>query len=58
MLPTLFCTKYPRPQILTIEDLLAGKKIDVPALREQQTFRKAPKAKSTVPDEQHKMFDG
>ena len=38
-------TKHPRIQILTIEELLAGKKIDFPPSRDLRTFKKAPKAK-------------
>ena len=38
-------TKHPKIQILTIEELLAGKKIDVPPSRDLRTFKKAPKAK-------------
>ncbi len=40
--------RYPQIQILTIEDLLAGKKIDMPAWRELRTFKHAPKAKKTM----------
>ena len=37
---------YPRLQILTIADLLAGKKIDMPPIRQvNMTFKKAPRAK-------------
>ena len=37
--------KHPRLQLLTVEDLLAGKGIDCPPLRHvSQTFKKAPKA--------------
>ena len=38
-------TKHPRIQILTIEELLAGGKIDFPPSRDLRTFKKAPKAK-------------
>ena len=38
-------TKHPKIQILTIEELLAGKKIDFPPSRDLRTFKKAPKAK-------------
>jgi site-specific DNA-methyltransferase (adenine-specific) len=48
-------TRHPRLQILTIEDLLAGKKIDMPAWRELRTFKKAPKAKGTG-QKQNEMF--
>jgi hypothetical protein len=37
-------THYPRIQILSIEDLLSGKQIAMPAWRELRTFKKAPKA--------------
>ena len=37
---------YPRLQILTIEELLSGKRIDCPPLGQVNvTFKKAPKAK-------------
>ena len=38
-------TKHPKIQILTIEELFAGKKIDFPPSRDLRTFKKAPKAK-------------
>jgi len=38
-------TKHPRLQILTIEDLLAGKRIDLPAQQVARSFKQAPKAK-------------
>ena len=45
-------TKHPRLQIITIEELLAGKKLDLPILAQRSatdlTFKKAPKAKSKV----------
>lgn len=37
--------KRPRIQILTIEDLLSGKTIDMPPRQDIRTFKKAPKAK-------------
>jgi DNA modification methylase len=39
-------TKHPRLQILTVADLLDGKKIDMPPSRDMRTFKKAPKAKA------------
>ncbi len=40
---------YPRLQILTVADLLAGKGIDMPPLGQVSvTFKKAPKAKATA----------
>jgi DNA modification methylase len=38
-------TKHPKIQIITIEELLAGKKIDFPPSGDQRTFKRAPKAK-------------
>lgn len=37
--------KHPRIQILTVGELLAGKTIDAPPMRQVITFKKAPKAK-------------
>lgn len=43
--------KHPRLQLLTVEDLLAGKGIDCPPLRHtSQTFKKAPKAAHAAAD--------
>jgi hypothetical protein len=37
--------KYPKIQLLTVADLLAGKQIDMPPVRQVgATFKKAPKA--------------
>jgi len=38
-------TKHPRLQVLTVEELLQGKKIDLPPSRDARTFKKAPKAR-------------
>ena len=38
-------TKHARLQILTVQELLSGKKIDMPPSRDLRTFKKAPKAK-------------
>jgi site-specific DNA-methyltransferase (adenine-specific) len=38
-------TQHPRLQMLTIEDLLNGKKLDLPAWHDVRTFKKAPRAK-------------
>jgi len=38
-------SSHPRLQILTIEDLLAGKKIDMPAAQSIRSFKQAPRAK-------------
>ncbi len=44
-------TQHSRLQILTIEDLLAGKKIDMPAQQEIRSFKQAPKVKGKQSDE-------
>lgn len=44
-------SKHPRLQILTIEELLAGKKIDMPAAQEIRSFKQAPKAKGKRAEE-------
>src|SRR5207302_1815923 len=44
-------TKHPRLQILTIEELLEGKKIDMPAQQEIRSFKQAPKAKGKKAEE-------
>ena len=43
--------KYPRLQILSIEDLLEGKKIDYPRHAIDATFRKAPKARKAAEEQ-------
>ncbi len=41
----LWNRKYPRLQLLTIDELLSGKQIDMPPIRQVgATFKKAPKA--------------
>ena len=42
--------KYPRIQILTIEDLLAGKQVAHPRLLDA-TFKKAPKARKAAKEQ-------
>jgi SAM-dependent methyltransferase len=49
-------TKHPRIQVFTIEELLAGKKIDFPPSRDLRTFKKAPKAKKTPKGGSGSMF--
>ena len=44
-------SRHPRLQILTIEDLLGGKKIDMPAQQEIRSFKQAPKAKGKQADD-------
>jgi DNA modification methylase len=48
--------KYPRLQLLTIEELLGGKKVEMPPTGDSLTFKKAPKAKGK-PIKQHRLFD-
>ena len=47
--------RYPRIQILTIEELLAGKGVAYPRLLEV-TFKKAPKAKGAAEQKWHLPF--
>ena len=49
-------TKHPKIQILTIEELLAGKTIDIPPSRDIRTFKKAPKAKKKPSGGMQNMF--
>jgi site-specific DNA-methyltransferase (adenine-specific) len=44
-------SKHPRLQILSIEDLLNGKKIDMPAQQDIRSFKQAPKAKAKKNDD-------
>ena len=39
-------TTHPRLQILTIEELFSGDRVDMPPSRDLRTFKKAPKAKA------------
>jgi DNA modification methylase len=48
--------RYPRIQILTIEELLAGKAVAYPRLLEV-TFKKAPKAKAAAEEKGHLPFE-
>ena len=47
--PVTLNEKYPRIQILTVSELLQGKRVEYPA-RSNITFRKAPKAKRRSPN--------
>jgi len=49
-------TKHPRLQPLTIQDLLAGKKIDMPAAQDLRSFKQAPKAKPKPKKDPHLPF--
>jgi site-specific DNA-methyltransferase (adenine-specific) len=44
-------SKHPRLQILTIADLLAGKRIDMPTQQDVRSFKQAPKAKGKRKDD-------
>lgn len=46
--PPGLADKYPRIQILSIQDLLAAKKIDYPRFAADATFRKAPKSRKAA----------
>ena len=49
-------TRHRRPQILTVEDLLNGKTIDMPAWRDLRTFKNAPKAKAGKRERDAELF--
>jgi len=38
-------TKHPKVQVLTVQEILAGKQVDMPPTQDHRTFKKAPKAK-------------
>ncbi len=40
-------TKHPRLQVVTVGELLAGRKLDLPPSRDYRTFKKAPRAKGS-----------
>lgn len=43
-------TKHPKIQILTVDELLAGKTIDMPPRQDDRTHKKAPRVKPPKPD--------
>ena len=48
-------TKHPRLQLLTVSELLGGKKIDAPPSRDVRTFKAAPKAKKKATHRQKRL---
>ena len=54
--PPGLADKYPRIQILSIEELLAAKKIDYPRFAADATFKKAPRSRK-APEEQIRLGD-
>jgi hypothetical protein len=45
----LWGQKYPKIQLLTVAELLAGKKIEMPPIKQvQATFKKAPKESKKI----------
>ncbi len=55
---TVWQKRYPRIQILTIEDILRGKGVDCPPLkRTNVTFKKAQRAKNNDADDSNNVFD-
>ena len=51
--------EYPKIQLLTVADLLSGKKIDMPPIKQVgATFKKAPKANSRSKSENKDLFSG
>jgi hypothetical protein len=55
--PSPWGTKHPRLQLLTIEELLSGAKLDYPPSRANVTFKKAPKAASGPAARQIDLLD-
>lgn len=52
-------TKHPRLQLLTVEEILGGKRVDLPALRQtDRTYKAAPKAKGQVAAEVQTTLGG
>lgn len=49
-------TRHPRMQILTIEELLRGKAIDMPPTRDVRTHKKAPRMKSDADNKQRRLL--
>ncbi|MCX5800894.1 MAG: DNA methyltransferase [Candidatus Eisenbacteria bacterium] len=50
--------KHPKIQLLTVADLLSGKKIEMPPIKQVgATFKKAPKAKGKTAENQQLPFD-
>ena len=50
--------KYPKIQLLTVADLLSGKKVEMPPIKQVgATFKKAPKAKGKKAKNQQLPFD-
>jgi len=47
-------SSHPRLQVLTIEELLQGKRIDMPAQQDIRSFKQAPKAKGR---KQHRQLN-
>jgi len=48
-------TKHPRLQLLTVGELLSGKRVDMPLTRDVRTFKKAPKAEKKPVDKQKRF---
>jgi hypothetical protein len=43
--------RFPRLQILTIEDIFSGKKVTLPSWWSQDTFKKGPRRRKNNPEE-------
>ena len=51
-------TNHPKLQLLTIEELLSGTRINMPAIRQvNATYKKAPKAKANVEERTQLSFE-
>ena len=49
--PPFGTAKYPRLQIVTVEDIIAGKAVAMPPMLRNTTFKRAPRAKLAGPAE-------
>jgi hypothetical protein len=53
---TVWGRRYPKVQLLTVAELLSGKRIEMPPIKQvSATFKKAPKTKAKK-GEQQKLF--
>ena len=50
-------TKHPKIQLITVGELLSGKRIDAPPMQDVRTFKKAPRVKGKIEHKQNGMFD-
>jgi site-specific DNA-methyltransferase (adenine-specific) len=49
--------RYPKVQVITVEELLGGKSVDLPPSQDNRTFKMAPKAKGSKQFKEQFMFE-